>query len=80
MNIVKENLVHSYIHHASMQRIRATALKFEVLHEMSYNNKLEIYMLKFSLLQIVQTGSEVHPTFCPMGTWGSFPGGKAAGW
>jgi hypothetical protein len=26
-----------------------------------------------------QTGSGVHPTFCPMGTWGSFPEGKAAG-
>jgi hypothetical protein len=26
-----------------------------------------------------QTGSEVHPTFYPMGTGGSFPGGKAAG-
>jgi hypothetical protein len=28
---------------------------------------------------IVQTSSEVHPTFYPMGTGGSFPGGKAAG-
>jgi hypothetical protein len=27
----------------------------------------------------VQTGSEVHPTSSPMGTGGSFPGGKAAG-
>jgi hypothetical protein len=27
----------------------------------------------------VQTGSEAHPTFYPMGTGGSFPGGKAAG-
>jgi hypothetical protein len=34
---------------------------------------------EFSLLQIVQTGSEVHPTSSPMGTGGSFPGGKAAG-
>jgi hypothetical protein len=34
---------------------------------------------EFSLLQIVQTGSEVHPTSCPMGTGGYFPGGKAAG-
>jgi hypothetical protein len=34
---------------------------------------------EFSLLQIVQTGSEVHPTSYPMGTGGSFPGGKAAG-
>jgi hypothetical protein len=33
---------------------------------------------EFSLLQIVQTGSEVHPTSYPMGTVGSFPGGKAA--
>jgi hypothetical protein len=34
---------------------------------------------EFSLLQIVQTGSEVHSTPNPMGTGGSFPGGKAAG-
>jgi hypothetical protein len=34
---------------------------------------------EFSLLQIVQTGSEVHPTSSPMGTGGSFPGGKTAG-
>jgi hypothetical protein len=32
---------------------------------------------EFSVLQIVQTGAEVHPTY-PMGTGGSFPGGKAA--
>jgi hypothetical protein len=37
------------------------------------------YGQEFSLLQIVQTGSEVHPTAYPMGTGGSFPGGKAAG-
>jgi hypothetical protein len=34
---------------------------------------------EFSLLQIVQTGSEVHPTSYTMGTGGSFTGGKAAG-
>jgi hypothetical protein len=34
---------------------------------------------ELSLLEIVQTGSEVHPTSYPMGTGGSFPGGKAAG-
>jgi hypothetical protein len=34
---------------------------------------------EFSLLHVVQTGSGVHPTSYPMGTWGSFPGGKAAG-
>jgi hypothetical protein len=34
---------------------------------------------EFSLLQSVQTGSEVHPTSYPMGTGGSFLGGKAAG-
>jgi hypothetical protein len=33
---------------------------------------------KCSLLQIVQTGSEVLPTSYRMGTGGSFPGGKAA--
>jgi hypothetical protein len=36
-------------------------------------------VLEYSLLQIVQTGSEVHPTSYPMGTGGSFPGGKAVG-
>jgi hypothetical protein len=38
---------------------------------------------KFSLLHSVQTGSEAHPASYPMGTGGSFPGGKAAaawGW
>jgi hypothetical protein len=34
---------------------------------------------EFSLLQIVQACSEVHPTSSPMGTGSSFPGGKAAG-
>jgi hypothetical protein len=30
-------------------------------------------------LHVVHTGSGVHPTSYPMGTRGSFPGGKAAG-
>jgi hypothetical protein len=34
---------------------------------------------RISLLHVVQTGSEVHPTSYPMGTGGSFPRGKAAG-
>jgi hypothetical protein len=34
---------------------------------------------EFSLLQIVQTGSEIHPTSYPMDTGGSFPRGKTAG-
>jgi hypothetical protein len=33
----------------------------------------------FSLLHRVQNGSGAHPTSYPMGTRGSFPGGKAAG-
>jgi hypothetical protein len=33
----------------------------------------------FSLLHVVQTGSEVHPTSYPMGIGGSFPEIKAAG-
>jgi hypothetical protein len=37
------------------------------------------YSQDFSLLHVVETGSEVHPTSYPMGTGGSFPGGKAAG-
>jgi len=32
----------------------------------------------FSLHHRVQTGSEAHPASYPMGTRGSFPGGKAA--
>jgi hypothetical protein len=34
---------------------------------------------KFSLLHVVQTGSGVHPISYPIGTGGSFPGGKAVG-
>jgi hypothetical protein len=33
----------------------------------------------FSLRNNVQTGSEAHPTSCPMGTGGHFPRGKATG-
>jgi hypothetical protein len=31
-----------------------------------------------NFLQMMQTGSEVHPTSYPVGTGGPFPGGKAA--
>jgi hypothetical protein len=31
----------------------------------------------FSSISCVQTGSGAHPDPCPMGTRGSFPGGKA---
>jgi hypothetical protein len=31
---------------------------------------------EFSLLNVIQTISGVHPTSYPMGTGGSFPGGK----
>jgi hypothetical protein len=31
----------------------------------------------FSCSPCVQTGSGAHPASCPMGTGGSFPGGKA---
>jgi hypothetical protein len=37
------------------------------------------YGQEFSLLNIIQTGSEVHPPPYTLGTAGSFPGGKAAG-
>jgi hypothetical protein len=37
------------------------------------------YVQEFPLLNVVQTGSGVHPTSCLMSTGGSFPGGKAAG-
>jgi hypothetical protein len=33
----------------------------------------------FSLHHRVQNGSGAHPTYYPIGTRGSFPGGKAAG-
>jgi hypothetical protein len=33
----------------------------------------------FSLRRRVQTCSGAHPAFCPMGTWCSFPRGKAVG-
>jgi hypothetical protein len=33
----------------------------------------------FSLHHRIQNGSEAHPASYPMGTGGSFPGGKAAG-
>jgi hypothetical protein len=33
----------------------------------------------FSILHRVQNGSRAHPASYPMGTRGSFPGGKAAG-
>jgi len=33
----------------------------------------------FSLHYRVQNDSGTHPASCPMGTGGSFPGGKAAG-
>jgi hypothetical protein len=33
----------------------------------------------FSLRHRVQNGSGSHPASYPMGTWGSFPGGKVAG-
>jgi hypothetical protein len=34
---------------------------------------------EFSLLHVIQTGSGVHPTFYPLGTWGSFLGVKWPG-
>jgi hypothetical protein len=37
------------------------------------------YSQEYSILNIVQTGSVVHPTSYPMGTGASFPGGKVAG-
>jgi hypothetical protein len=33
----------------------------------------------FSVLHRVQTGSGANPDFYPVGTWGSFPRGKATG-
>jgi hypothetical protein len=48
------------------------------LYRLSYPGSLESGRVK-NFLQIIETGSEVHPTSYPMGTGGSFPGGKAAG-
>jgi hypothetical protein len=33
----------------------------------------------FCLFRVIQTGSGAHPASYPIGTGGSFPGGKAAG-
>jgi hypothetical protein len=41
--------------------------------------RVPVGVKNFSLVYIVQTGSGAHPTSYPMGTGGSFPGGKAAG-
>jgi hypothetical protein len=35
--------------------------------------------LTFKWIYRVQNGSEAHPAFYPVGSRGSFPGGKAAG-
>jgi hypothetical protein len=37
------------------------------------------YGEEFFLLHSAQTGSGAHPESYPMGTWGTFPKGKAAG-
>jgi hypothetical protein len=37
-----------------------------------------IYIYIYSLHHRVQNGSGTHPASYPMGTWGSFPGDKAA--
>jgi hypothetical protein len=37
------------------------------------------WVQEFSLLHVVQTSSGAHQASYPMGTGGSFPGGKAAG-
>jgi hypothetical protein len=56
---------------------------FLFLQEGTYALKFIIKIVRppvlTSLLQVVQTGSGVHPTSYPMGTGGSFLGGKAAG-
>jgi hypothetical protein len=36
-----------------------------------------LYTIMFVLYSCVQTGSGAHPASYPMGTGGSFPGGKA---
>jgi hypothetical protein len=36
-------------------------------------------MQNCSFLHSIQTGLGAYPVSCPMGTWGSFPVGKAAG-
>jgi hypothetical protein len=49
------------------------------LDDRSYRVRFPMGAGNFSLHHRVQNGSGVHPASCPMGTRGSFPGGKAAG-
>jgi hypothetical protein len=47
-----------------------------------YSNGHKNSLFKVSIstqLHVVHTGSGAHPVSYPMGTGGSFPGGKAAG-
>jgi hypothetical protein len=37
------------------------------------------YGQEFYRLHVVETGSEAHPAYYPIGTGGSFPAGKVAG-
>jgi hypothetical protein len=49
------------------------------LYDRGYGVRFPEKAGNFSLHHRVQNGSETHPASYPMGTRGSFPGGKAAG-
>jgi hypothetical protein len=51
----------------------------EVLDDRGSRVRFPVGAGNFSLYHRVQRGSGAHPTSYPMGTRGSFPGGKAAG-
>jgi hypothetical protein len=52
---------------------------FEVTYPLNLQLYASHYIQHISLHHRVQTGSGVHPPSYPVGTRGSFPGGKAAG-
>jgi hypothetical protein len=46
---------------------------------MLYYNAVKMKVKLTLCLSTIQNGSEAHPASYPVGTWGSFPGAKAAG-
>jgi hypothetical protein len=54
-------------------------MRYAVLELDDWGFEYRVGAGKFSPYHRVQTGSETHPASYPMGTRGSFPGGKAPG-
>jgi hypothetical protein len=59
------------------ERIERKGINVKTCYRNVY--KVYLYNTNLSFLHIVQTGFGAHPAYYPMGTGGSFPGGKAAG-